>query len=129
LQFSTDAANWSTWDGTTTLQSVNNVLYLRGSGNTKITGGTSEKWVITSAGEVSCDGDIRTLLDYEHPDSTIMGSDCFKDMFYGCTSLETAPELPATTLEDNCYESMFHGCESLVEAPELPAKTLKRECY
>ena len=34
-------------------------------------------------------------------------------MFNGCTSLTTAPELPATTLDTNCYSYMFNGCTSL----------------
>ena len=34
-------------------------------------------------------------------------------MFFGCASLKTAPELPATTLADNCYAYMFQNCTSL----------------
>jgi hypothetical protein len=34
-------------------------------------------------------------------------------MFNGCTSLTTAPELPATTLADYCYIYMFRGCSKL----------------
>jgi hypothetical protein len=34
-------------------------------------------------------------------------------MFYECTSLTTAPELPATTLTESCYENMFYGCTNL----------------
>lgn len=34
-------------------------------------------------------------------------------MFWGCTSLITAPELPATTLVNSCYTDMFNGCTSL----------------
>ena len=34
-------------------------------------------------------------------------------MFRGCTSLITAPALPATTLVDICYIAMFDGCTSL----------------
>ena len=34
-------------------------------------------------------------------------------MFIRCTSLNTAPELPATTLTDRCYANMFYGCKSL----------------
>jgi hypothetical protein len=34
-------------------------------------------------------------------------------MFEGCTSLTTAPELPATTLASYCYDSMFYGCSKL----------------
>ena len=50
-------------------------------------------------------------------------------MFYGCTSLTQAPELPATTLAIYCYDSMFQGCTSLTQAPELPATTLAEYCY
>jgi hypothetical protein len=34
-------------------------------------------------------------------------------MFKDCTSLTTAPELPATTLMDHCYREMFNGCKKL----------------
>lgn len=37
----------------------------------------------------------------------------FNGMFRGCTSLTTAPELPATTLTSGCYDSMFEGCTNL----------------
>ena len=41
-------------------------------------------------------------------------------MFAGCTSLTTAPSLPATKLANNCYYNMFAGCTSLASAPVLP---------
>ena len=50
-------------------------------------------------------------------------------MFRNCTSLTTAPELPATTLAYGCYGDMFRGCTSLTTAPELPATTLAENCY
>jgi len=34
-------------------------------------------------------------------------------MFRECTSLTTAPELPATILSHLCYSSMFYGCSNL----------------
>ena len=34
-------------------------------------------------------------------------------MFNNCTSLTTAPELPATTLVNQCYEGMFKYCTKL----------------
>ena len=45
-------------------------------------------------------------------------------MFQDCTSLTTAPQLPATTLYGGCYQNMFQGCTSLERAPELPATEL-----
>ena len=50
-------------------------------------------------------------------------------MFEKCTSLTTAPALPATTLENFCYRGMFCGCTSLTTAPALPAAKLKNNCY
>ena len=50
-------------------------------------------------------------------------------MFQGCTSLTTAPSLPATTLANYCYSNMFSGCTSLTTAPSLPATTLANGCY
>ena len=45
-------------------------------------------------------------------------------MFENCTSLTTAPTLPATTLALACYVGMFKGCSSLTTTPSLPATTL-----
>ena len=50
-------------------------------------------------------------------------------MFYRCTSLTKAPELPATTLAESCYNRMFYRCTSLTKAPELPATNLAKSCY
>ena len=50
-------------------------------------------------------------------------------MFYGCTSLTTAPVLPATSLASSCYTNMFRYCLSLTTVPELPATSLTTYCY
>ena len=34
-------------------------------------------------------------------------------MFYDCSELTTAPELPAEILKANCYRQMFKGCSKL----------------
>lgn len=62
---------------------------------------------------MSCKVKIENLLDYNtvssdgHP---TMADYCYRTMFYGCTSLTTDPELPATTLAAYCYYQMFYGC-------------------
>ena len=61
--------------------------------------------------------------------STALTSSCYSNMFRGCTSLTTAPELPVTTLADSCYYGMFRDCTSLTVAPELPATELSNNCY
>jgi hypothetical protein len=54
---------------------------------------------------------------------------CYESMFaLKCTSMTSAPDLPATVMSNRCYCSMFAGC-ALTEAPYLPATTLAQECY
>ena len=61
--------------------------------------------------------------------ATTLSDYCYREMFYGCTSLTIAPELPARTLTKYCYYGMFSGCTNLTTAPELPATTLANYCY
>ena len=61
--------------------------------------------------------------------ATTLGQYCYSGMFQSCSKLTSAPALPATTLASNCYYNMFRGCTSLTTAPELPATTLASNCY
>ena len=61
--------------------------------------------------------------------ATTLGKQCYYEMFDNCTSLTTAPELPATELATGCYSGMFSSCTSLVNAPTLPVTTLSPDCY
>ena len=54
---------------------------------------------------------------------------CYSGMFSGCTFLQTAPQLPASTLARGCYGGMFQDCWSLTAAPVLSATTLGIACY
>lgn len=63
------------------------------------------------------------------PDDGI-GFYTFNNMFYNCTNLIYAPELPATSLGEGCYYSMFQNCASLIKAPSiLPATFFNTESY
>ena len=136
LEYSMDTSTWATWDGTNTLSSAtsgsDNVLYLRGTGNTVITGSSSNRrWVLTGS-DIACIGNIENLLDYATVESgahPTMSGYCYGNMFYHCTSLTKAPSLPATTLNEYCYANMFAGCTGLTQAPALPATTLDEYCY
>ena len=134
LEYSTNKKTWNIWDGTE-ISSAGGKLYLRGTGNTKITGNPSNYRFVfagTDALKIACEGNIENLLDYEtvsaggHP---TMAEYCYSSMFAGCTSLTTTPSLPATTLAKYCYTGMFDGCTALTTAPALPATTLANNCY
>ena len=133
----TNGSGWKTWDGseiTSGENGSNHCIYLRGIGNSKITGAApifQPFWNIIGT-NIACNGDIDLLLDYstvKGGNRPAMADDCYNSMFFGCTSLTSAPALPATTLAVNCYASMFQNCESLTAAPSLPATTLADWCY
>ena len=138
LEYSTDTDIWTEWYGDEII-SVEHRLYLRGTGNTVITGNYESDpiecaFVFTGTEnlKIACEGNIENLLDYEiviaggHP---TMNVNCYQNMFDGCISLTAAPALPATTLANGCYTAMFQGCTSLTTAPSLPATTLADYCY
>ena len=127
LQWSTDHNTWTTLTGTETIQSVNKKIYLRGKGNTRFY--TSYGARLSLSAKAGCSGNIQTLLDWENPPTIINRAGCYRFMFYKCTNLTTAPELPATTLADRCYSGMFSQCTNLTSAPDLPAVTLATRCY
>ena len=136
LEYFSSNRTWTTWDGTTTLSAVADdgeyVLYLRGTGNTVITGNNENyRWILTGS-DIKCIGNIENLLDYATVESgahPTMADYCYRSMFQGCTSLTQAPALSATTLAAYCYNGMFSGCTSLTQAPTLPATTLPYYCY
>ena len=90
----------------------------------------NDKYTFSFSKKVNASGNIQSLLvenDFENKKD--VPRYCYKDMFNGCTNLQTAPQLPATTLATQCYNSIFYGCTSLQTAPQLPATTLANSCY
>lgn len=131
LEYSTDAENWATWDGSIISSAASggtHYLYMRGTGNTVITGAADQGWYIDGT-DVSCDGDIRTLLDYADPENTTMAQSCFFALFKENDALVKGPDLPSMTLATGCYNSMFFGCTALTIAPDLLALVLVPSCY
>ena len=81
-------------------------------------------------GQLAASGSIMSLVSSAKIIKTIpQVDDFFGYLFYGCTGLTAAPELPATALAEGCYTSMFYGCTGLTAAPELPATALAGYCY
>ena len=128
IEYSFDRRNWNAWDGTEIHSEKK--LYLRGFGNTKITGNDdTARWLI-DGNRVECEGDIKNILEYRYSYYPEMASHCFYMLFYGCTSLIKAPELSATKLSWYCYSHMFEGCTELEEVQQvLPAATAAVGCY
>ena len=143
LEYSIDTDTWQHWDGITAISSVQNYgayyLFIRGLNNTVITGDyplseVHRGWVLTSSSNIDCEGDIRTLLNYISPESTVMADYAFYYLFNQWADLVTppyltvAPELPATKLASSCYNMMLRET-SIIYPPELPATKLEEACY
>lgn len=86
---------------------------------------STDYYQFVMTGKIAGSGNVQSLLNF----SKSAFAYCYFSLFDSCTSLVTAPELPAMTLNYDCYRRMFYDCTSLTVAPELPATTLASECY
>ena len=118
IEYSLDKINWHDWDGS---QIESNIIYMRGYGNTVITGqrnisGTNASWIFKTKDKLICRGNIETLLDYkicskgEHPP---MGKSCYDSMFKGCWRLTSLDLTNWNTSQVINMSNMFKGCTSL----------------
>ena len=134
LEYSLDGNEWTAVEENKGVDfgGAKGSLLLRGT-NTNGTASASSKYstiIFTNLDEnVACTGDIRTLLGWESYKTVDTQNAKFCNLFYDCTQLTSAPELPATQLASYCYFSMFNGCSSLEKASDLPAETLAESCY
>ena len=157
LEYSTDNSVWNTLNTTTNI-SLNNgdKVYVRGKLSAYNT--TTNHTRFKMSGKIAASGNTNSLWNYEDlnaplkqycgfmmfydctglidaseltlgTSNTTLAQNCYGYMFQNCSSLKTAPELPATTLAPYCYVAMFYDCNSLTTAPELPATTLAPYCY
>jgi len=91
---------------------------------------TDGNYHFSVTGKVAATGSVTSLTDQKGNDPDVsLTESCYQRMFYGCTGLTSAPELPAAALSDYCYSYMFDGCTGLTSAPELPAAALSDYCY
>lgn len=157
LDYSYDGANWQVVTLASTIELLlpaGGVLKVKGPNNSTFSN-SSGQWRISSTDtDFSVSGNLAALLSSS---VTELPSHCFSEMFYnsthlvdasaltipwsavsehsfsrafnGCSSLTSAPALPATTLAASCYANMFNGCSSLRRAPRLNATTLATSCY
>ena len=138
IQYSTDYANWTTVDfneatttGTITLANVGDKVYFRKADEGVASGFSNNQYQYSFAmtGKIAASGNVMSLIDNTCEATTIPNEYCFAMLFEGCTSLTSAPRLPATTLKGTCYWCMFLGCTNLTTPPVLPATTLAESCY
>ena len=146
MEYSTNGSSWSSWDGTSPITagliSTMYYLFLRGTGNTKISNSTSNsastKFILTGTQVIESDGNIESLLDYSSVDNyqhPTLGTYAFAYLFYNQTLLHTAPNLGSTpnldniTVTERCCYGMFKNCIALEQPPVLAVSTLASYCF
>ena len=111
LETSTDGNTWTDYSwtentgDTLTLANMDDKVYMRAKTENQTIGSYDSdyyyyKFVMT--GKIAESGNIQTLLKADGS-RTDAPAYCYYNMFSDCTSLTSAPELPATTLADGCY--------------------------
>ena len=126
-QYSFDKVSWETADNVTLNLNKGDKVYFKGNITNHQDFIDYAKFTMT--GKIAASGSIMSLQAGNPEDNSINYAGEFNYLFENCTSLVSAPKLPATTLTQDCYCAMFSGCTSLVSAPKLPATTLKFHCY
>ena len=131
IKYRLNEGAWVQWDYSAITLNTGDIVRMKGNNSNGFSTSSSKYNQFQMTGKISASGNIMSLLyenDFERR-LTIPCEHCFYGMFKDCTSLTTAPKLPATSLNSNCYANMFRGCTSLTAAPELPATTLASYCY
>ena len=136
LEYSNDLVEWTEFDfrtqPTIELAKAGDKVYFRNADDGVAAGFSLSShgyYAFNMSGSIAASGNIMSLIDKSCASTTIPCANCFYGLFENCTSLTSAPELPATTLAEYCYTAMFSGCTKLVTAPTLPATTLSESCY
>ena len=130
LEYSTDESHWKPYTIGETITLADSTFLLFRSGehkNRKFSKDDENYYHFEISGPISAQGNIMSLLNRDF--STPLTFYGFFALFEGCTSLLSAPELPATTMEQGCYFGIFSECTGLTSAPELPANVLANNCY
>ena len=130
MQYSTDAETWSNMDTATTIAlNSGETAFVRGVLSAAL-GDTGTHTRFKMTGRFTVKGDASYVWDYNNPTASLKSA-CGFSMFEGCTGLTDASQLvlPALTVPAHAYRRMFYGCTSLVSAPEFPATTLGTSCY
>ena len=109
-----DGETWTALEGkiTITLAHKGDKALLKGDNPKGFSSGRQYS-TFKMTGKIAASGSVMSLIDGIGLSVEIPNSYGFLDLFYGCTSLTQAPELPATTLTERCYNSMFEGCTNL----------------
>lgn len=139
IEYSTDGEQWNEWNGSTTLSSGqldgDNVLLIRGSGNTIITGssaGTDNGAWHFNGSNISIAGESKNFLNYQGTPTA--GAYAFKNLFGwkspGNTAIVSAANFYISDpLSEEICNGMFSRCKGLIYPPRIAARTMVTQAF
>ena len=125
IQYKLNDGQWQTWDLSAVTLADGDKMYIKSDDTIPVSEPQNIFKFFVMTGSIAASGNVMSLLNF----STTLTHSAFMGLFEKCTSLTTAPALPATTLAYSCYAWMFNTCASLTTVPALPATTLAPYCY
>ena len=132
LEYSYDNKKWSeyTIGEVIPLPKKGSSVYFRGENsvfNNVRQGGSVLRFDIL--GDVDVSGSVMSLLDGTG-DGTYLPEKCTFFQLFKNTPITTAPDLPAIALDEtNCYMEMFCGCTKLEDSPVIAARKLTQGAF
>ena len=124
IQYKLNNGQWQNWDLSAVSLSDGDKMYLKSDDEIPISESPSIYKYFMITGSIAATGDIMSLLNF----SDTLTDYAFYNLFKNCTSLTTAPELPATTLTNACYAYMFYYCTKLNYVKALFTDISAPEC-
>lgn len=123
LYTSTDGNTWSNYTigSTLTLANVDDKIMFKGTNSKFSTAERSNYYQFAMTGKIAASGMVDSLLNGENPANSVPAYG-FNRLFNNCTSLTTAPEIKALTLNTFSLKDMFNGCTNLRSA-HMPEAT------
>ena len=119
-------SNYATMDSVSIINSSNYILYAFNNQTNLVSAGDMNFGIITRIETSGCYNMFQgcTSLTTAPDMSSVTSIEGCRNMFKGCTSLTTAPDLSNVTLiEYQSCDSMFQGCTSLTTVPDLSSLT------
>lgn len=80
-------------------------------------------------GVIDASGDTTSLLNGKGGDASL-NFYAFCKLFYDCSSIRKASEVPSSTLSTGCYMNMYRNCDGLIIPPSiLPSESVTNDAY
>jgi len=120
LEYSLDnGLSWTTWTETNSARTLTltagQTVHIRNTSATQtgFSTGSGNTYIFGASGELWANGDIRSLLCKTPENVSVLGDNCFLNLFYGCGNLKSTPLLKGDVIGASSLMRTFRYCTGL----------------